>query len=83
MSFQLNEFLQPEIEQKLSPVQKITCITTIADKNIIISALAYLGYSAPQFSLLFKLNFFFSLAIFSPEIHSGIEKKANQHFFVN
>ena len=35
LNLQLNEFLQSEIKQKLSSAQKITCITTIADKNII------------------------------------------------
>ena len=31
LSLQLNEFLRSEIKQKLSSVQKITCITAIAD----------------------------------------------------
>ena len=35
LSLQLNEFLQSEIKQKLSPVQKITSITATADKKII------------------------------------------------
>ena len=35
LRFQLNEFLQLEIKQKLSSVQKITYITAIADKKII------------------------------------------------
>ena len=35
LSLQLNEFLQPEIKQKLSSVQKITCVTAITNKEII------------------------------------------------
>ena len=35
MSVQLNEFLQSVIKQKLSSVQKIPCITAIADKKIL------------------------------------------------
>ena len=35
LSKQSNEFLQSEIKQKLPLVQKITCITAIADKKII------------------------------------------------
>ena len=36
MNLQMNEFLQSEIKQELSSVQKITCITAIAiaDKKI-------------------------------------------------
>ena len=33
LSLYLNEFLQSEMKQKLSSVQKITFITAIADKN--------------------------------------------------
>ena len=35
LSLHLNEFLQLKIKQKLSLVQKITCITAIANKKII------------------------------------------------
>ena len=35
MSLKLNRFLQSEIKQKLSSVQKITHVTAIADKKII------------------------------------------------
>ena len=35
LSLQLNEFLQTEIKQKLSSVQKITYLTAIADKKTI------------------------------------------------
>ena len=35
LSLQLNEFGQLEIKQKLSLVQKFTCIIAIADKKII------------------------------------------------
>ena len=35
LSLQLNEFLQSEINQKLSSVQEITCNAAIADKKII------------------------------------------------
>ena len=49
MSSQLIEFLQLEIEQKLSSVQKITCITAIADKKIIrVFCVSVLLYSPPQ-----------------------------------
>ena len=34
LNLRLNEFLQSEIKQKLSSIQKITCITAIADKKI-------------------------------------------------
>ena len=33
-----------------------------------------LGYCAPDLNLLFKLNSFFSLAIYSPGIHNGTKK---------
>ena len=32
---ELNEFLQSKVKKKLSSVQKISCITAIADKKII------------------------------------------------
>ena len=35
LSLQLSEFLQSEIKQKLSSVQKITCITANNDNKII------------------------------------------------
>ena len=35
----------------------------------------HLGYCAPHLTLLFKLNSFFSLALSSPVIHNGREKK--------
>ena len=35
MSFQLNEFLESEVKQKLSLVQKIACTTSISDKKVI------------------------------------------------
>ena len=35
LSLQLSEFLQSEIKQKLSSVQKITCITANVDDKII------------------------------------------------
>ena len=35
LSLELNEFLKSEIKQKLSPLQKITCITGISHKKII------------------------------------------------
>ena len=35
LSLQLNEFLESEIRQKLSSVQKIACINAITDKKII------------------------------------------------
>ena len=58
-SLQLNEFLQSEIKQKLSAVQKLTYIAAIADKRIT-SAFCYVGYCAPLLSLLFQLNSFLS-----------------------
>ena len=73
LSYQLSEFLQSEIKQKLSSVQKITCVTAIADKEII-SIFCVSGYFAPHLSLLFKLNSFFSVALFSLGIHNGREK---------
>ena len=33
-SFQLNEFLQSEVRQKLSSVHKIPCIAAITDRGI-------------------------------------------------
>ena len=36
LSLHLNEFVQSEIKQKLSSVQKITCITATADKKTLI-----------------------------------------------
>ena len=35
MSLELNEFLDPEINQKFSSVQKITYTTALTDKKII------------------------------------------------
>ena len=35
LSSYLNEFLQSEIKEKLFSVQKVTCITVIADKKLI------------------------------------------------
>ena len=37
----------------------------------------YLTYCAPHVSLLFKLNSFFSLTLFSPRIHNGRYEKGN------
>ena len=67
LSLQLNEFLQSVIKQELSSTKKITCIIAIADKKILLYS-AYLGSCAPHLSLLFKLNSFFSLALFPPGI---------------
>ena len=79
---QLNEFLQSEIKQKLSAVKKITWITAIADKKIIsIFCVSGILYSPPPPShLLFKANGFFNLALFSPGIHNGREKKLTNIF---
>ena len=70
----MNEFLKPEIKV-LSSVQKLTCITAIADKKII-SVFCVSGVLCSLPSLLFKLNSFFSLALFSPGIH---EKLTNNY----
>ena len=41
-----------------------------------------LGYCAPHLSLLFKLNSFFSLVLFSPGIHNGREKKLANNYML-
>ena len=77
---QLNEFLQSEIKQKLSSVQQITSITAIADKKIIGIFCASGEYCALHFSLLLKLNTFFSFALFSPRTHNGEEIKLTNNY---
>ena len=78
MSLELNEF-QQEIKQKLSSVQKIICISAITDKKII-SAFCVSGvyYSPPQSTV--QINNLFSLALFSPGIHNGAEKKLTNNY---
>ena len=49
-------------------------MTVNADKKIKQVYSVYLGYSASQLSLLFKLNSFFSLAQFSSGIHDESKK---------
>ena len=68
----------PAIRNKteLSSVQKITCIIAIADKTC-----KYI--LCLDLFLLVKSNSFFSLALFSPGIQNGREKKANQQLYVN
>ena len=52
LSLQLNELLQSEIMQKLSSVQKITCITALLASFVLLLAE---WYCAPHLSLLFQL----------------------------
>ena len=76
LSSQLNEFLQSEISLKLSSVQKITCITTTADRKV--KSSIYIGSAITQLSLQIKLNSFFRLVFFSLGIRCGIEKKLSR-----
>ena len=71
LSLRLNESLQQEIKQELSSVQKITCITTMADKRIISVFWPSGGYCAPHLCLLLKLNSFLNLSLFSRGIYNG------------
>ena len=64
LKLQVNEFLQSEIKQKLSSVQKITCITAIVNKKIILCSV-YLGYCVPRLNQLFKLKSLQLVSIFS------------------
>ena len=56
LNLQLNEFLQSEIKQKLSSVQKVTRITTIANKKVIcVFRVSGVLRSPPQFAVQIKL----------------------------
>ena len=52
LSLQLSELLQSEIMQKLSSVQKITCIAALLASFVLLLAE---WYCAPHLSLLFQL----------------------------
>ena len=65
--------------RKLSSVQKITCITEIADKKLII-VFCVLGYCTPHISALFKVNSFFNISSWNSERN---RKKANQQLYEN
>ena len=81
LSLLLNEFLQLEIQKKVSPVQKITCITAIADKKII-SVFCVTGVlcSPPQSAT--EIKYFLYLgSIFS--WNPKQRRKANQQLYVN
>ena len=57
LSLQLNEFLQSEIEQKLSSIQKFTCVTAIANKKITrVFSVSGLLYSLPQSAVEIKVS---------------------------
>ena len=62
------------ILKKLFLVQKVACITAMADKKIRTVFCSSGGFCSPNLSLLFKLYTFFSLALFSSGIHNGREK---------
>ena len=74
LNLALNESLQLEIKQKISSVQKITCITAIADKKKKIKWSLYICGVLIHLSLSLKLSSFFSLVLFSAEIHNIREK---------
>ena len=78
LSLQLNEFLQSEIKQKLSSVQKITCITAIADNKIIsVVYVSWVPCSPPQIKFFLQLGTIFSWN------SQQKRKKANQQLYVN
>ena len=79
LSLQLSEFLQSEIKQKFPSVQKVTCITENANKKLI-SLFCVSRACGPHLSRLFKLNSFFSLALFANAIHNGREKKLTNNY---
>ena len=72
LSLQLNELLQSEIMQKLSSVQKITCITALLASFVLLLAE---WYCAPHLSLLFQLIVSSALFYFLL-ISTGKEKKS-------
>ena len=79
LSLQLNESLQSEIKQKLSSVQKITCITAILIRKWY-WILCIWGIMVPLSRMLFKLNSFFILALFYPGIPNRREKKLTRNY---
>ena len=62
-------------KEVLSSVQKFTFITAIADKKITMVYCVFCVFCISYLNLQFRLNSFFSLALFSPGIHNGREKK--------
>ena len=84
-SLQLNEFLQSEIQQTLTSIQKVTCITGIADKKIIIWGIISLSgvlCSPLQFAVQIKQFLQFCL-YFLLESSTEEGNKANQELHVN
>ena len=82
LSLQLNEYLQPEIKQKPSSVQKITCVTAIANKRTIsVFCVSGVLCSLPQSAVQIK-QFPHLVSIFSWN-QKPKRKKANQQLYVN
>ena len=77
----MNEFLQSKIKQNLSSVEKITCITAIADKKIIVFCVFRVFCSPSQSAVQIK-QFLHLASIFSWN-QKGRERKANQQLHVN
>ena len=81
LSLQLKEFLQSEKKQKFSSVQKISCITAIADKKISVFCVSEVFCSPPQSAV--EINLFPKLgSIFSWNLQRK-RKKPNQQLYIN